>query len=303
MLSYTSRRNLFVSLTNASDSATLTLADILMNASEKRILTKKSWPFLERALTITTTASTQFKNLPALISKVSSVYVTVGSTRYTPIEASSRAFWDKLNVNNITSDYPEYWFVFNGQLGLYPIPATSSNVITVNCRIMPKNLTIADYTTGGILTATNGSTSIVGTGTSWTSSMVGRWLNITESDTANKGDGNWYEVESVTNSTTLVLKSAYQGTSIFSGNAAYTIGQMSLLPEGYHELPVYEAVRVYYASIQPDVNKFKIYDGLYKEMMLQLINDFSNKSDNPVINRMDYLMDNPNLHIITTSNS
>lgn len=299
MLSWTGRRNLFGNLTNTSDTTTLALADGLINASEKRILTKRQWPFLEKKdATLTTTASTQFKELPAKVSKVKAVTVTVGSTVHTPKEIFSEQEWNRLNEGSSTSDTPEFFYIRAGQIGLWPTPASSSNTITLYYRQVPKDLTIADYTTGSIVSVAAAGTAVVGTGTTWTAAMAGRFLRITDSDTANKGDGFWYEIASSASATALTLLRPYAGTAISAGTAAYTIGQMSLLPEGYTELPVYDAVKTYFASIQPDPVKFKIYDQLTKEMTQQLEMDFGGKSGNVVLDDGDnYRMQNPNLFI------
>ncbi len=275
MLSYTGRRNLFGTLTNNSTSNNLTTGDTLMNTSEKRILALFQWPFLERTDTATTVAATQFTEVPQRIGKLETISVTYNSVTYTPKEVSSESDWQALNQTSVSSDIPTHFYKRAGKVGLFPIPLNGGATINFFGRAIPKDLSIADYTTGGVLTATNGSTAIVGTGTTWAVSMAGRFLRITESDTANKGDGYWYEIASSGSTTTLTLLKSYQGTSISSGNAAYIIGQMSLLPEAYCELPVYDASRTYFTSIQPDTSKAQLYDRMYKEMEAKMMNDFS----------------------------
>lgn len=53
MLSYTQRRNLFGTLSNNTASATLTLADQLINIEEKRILSSRQWSFMEKQFFMT----------------------------------------------------------------------------------------------------------------------------------------------------------------------------------------------------------------------------------------------------------
>jgi len=275
MLSYTGRRNLFGTLTNNSTSANLTTADTLMNVAEKRILALFQWPFLERTDTATTSAATQFIEIPQRIGKLETLSVTLNNVTYTPKEVSSERDWQVLTQTSISSDIPTHFYKRAGKVGLFPTPLNGGATVNFFGRAVPKDLSIADYTTGGVLTATNGSTAIVGTGTTWTASMAGRFLRITESDTANKGDGYWYEIVSSGSTTTITLFKSYQGTSIAAGNAAYIVGQMSLLPEAYCELPVYDALRTYFTSIQPDTSKAQLYDRMYKEMEARLFNDFS----------------------------
>lgn len=298
MLTYTSRRTAFGNYVNNSSATTLTLADGLMNDCEKRILSSRAWPFLEKQYTLTTLASTQAYNLPAYANRAGSIYVTIGNYRYSPREVSSRQEWDSLNQFIVTADIPTHWYEFDGQLLLYPKPSSAGNTITVNCKKIWKDLSIADYTTGGVLTAANGSTSLVGTGTTWAVSMAGRWIRITESDTVNKGDGVWYEIASSASATAITLVRAYAGTSITAGNAAYTIGQVSLLPEPYDQLPILEALKIYFTSIEPNQEKATLYTGLAKESYGQLVEDYGSKGTSVVIDDgEDRPFTNPNLTV------
>lgn len=239
--SYTTGRNLYGTLTKNTASANLTLGDQIANDDYRAICSLKDWPFLERLRTLTTIASTQFYNLPYDCDQVREIAVIISTKRYVPKQVPDRAFWDKLNVNAFTSDIPQYWFTFAGQLGLWPKPATAGNTINVTQKTLVIDLGSADYTTGTIVSTstTAGVTTVTGSGTTWSTSMVGRYLRITPTDAAATlvGDGLWYEIASVPTTTTLTLVRAYGGTTIAAASAAYTIGQMPLLPEAYHDLP------------------------------------------------------------------
>ena len=266
---YTEQRNLYGSLTKNTATANLTLGDQLINDEYRALCALKDFYFLYGTKTMTTTASTQFKELPVEIDKVLGVTVTVGSTVHRPKEVTSRALWDSLNQSTYTSDAPEYFYVFDGQLGLWPTPATSSYVISVYGKLKVVNLSRADYTTGTITTATNGSTSITGSGTSWAAPMAGRYIRITQTDAANTGDDNWYEIASVGSSTTLTLVKPYAGTSISAGSANYTIGQVSLLPDEVQDAPVYKAVSVYWTG--EDDKRAKEFKDLYEDRRALLL--------------------------------
>lgn len=240
----------------------------------------------------------QFKTMPQYIDRLASVYVIVGSYNYSPKEIASREMYDRLNTTTITSDIPQWYYVYNGKIGFIPRPSTASNTIVINSKQLAKTLTVTDYTTGGILTATAGSATITGTGTTFTQSMVGRWLRIAESDTANKGDGYWYRIASYTSATVITLEKPYQGTAIATGNAAYQISQCSLLPEQYQDLPVYGALRTYYTSVDPNTAQAELYGGMYAQMYKTLEDDFSQKNMSCVLNDgEDYEMQNPNNYI------
>jgi len=206
----------------------------------------RDWPFLERRRTLTTVAATQAYELPYDCDQVRSVSVSVSSVLHTPRQSPSRDHWDKVNAVTSSSNTPEWWFVFNGQLLLWPTPVSASNSIYVTQKTRVIDLNVADYTTGTIVSIANGAAAVVGSGTSWTSQMVGRWIRITMSDTANTGDGVWYEIAGVTDTTHLTLDRLYGGTSIAAGSATYNIGQMPLLPESFHDLPWLWAAGMYW---------------------------------------------------------
>lgn len=278
MLSHTGRRNLFGTLTQNTTTTNLTTADTLINASEKRLLGLYQWRFLDRTDTVSTTTA-QFYGIPQRIGKLTGISVTVDGVTYTPKELSSEYDWAVLNAVSTSASIPTHFFTRGKEVGLYPVP-TGGATITFYGREIPKDLSIADYTTGSVVSIANGGTAVVGTGTTWTTKMAGRYIRITDSSTANTGDGYWYPIASVGSATALTLGRPYQGTAISAGTASYTIGQMSLLPEEYHELPVYDAVKTYFASIQPDMGKYQVYDQQTRQMELKLINDYATHSGN-----------------------
>lgn len=282
MKSYTQLRSLYGKVTKNTNSANLTLGDEMMNDEHRQLCSLKDFSWLRRARTLTTTASTQFKALPYDMEQVESVSVQIGATRYTPKLMHSREEWDLLNINTYTADTPEYAFVYNGQLGLWPIPATSSNTITVNGKIRPVDLGVADYTTGTITTATASDETIVASGSTWTTPMTGRWLRITLDDTADSGDGVWYEISSVTNSTTLELVRKYGGTSIVAGSQAYTIGQMPLLPETFHSTIVWKAAAQYW-FVEGSVTKAREFENKWKQDVTTLISQYTSEISDPVL--------------------
>lgn len=262
MKSYTTGRNLAGTWTKNTSTANLQFLDQVANDDYRHLCALKDWPFLERRRSLSTTASTQFTNLPYDCDLVREISVTpTGSTLlYTPRECTSREQWDTLNLSSAyRADIPEWYFVFAGQIGLWPIPNSTGNTIYVAQKTRVIDLSIADYTTGNIATATNGSAAIVGSGTSWTAQMAGRYIRVTYSDTANTGDGLWYEIASVTDTTHLTLVRNYGGTSISAGSAAYTIGQMPLLPEAFHDLPWMWAAGDYWQKEADNDGRAKFY--------------------------------------------
>ncbi len=269
--SYTTLRNLYGSLTKNTSTANLTLGDQFINDEFRSVYSKKDWWFLHRLRTLSTIASTQFLPLSYDIEQVESVYVTIGTMRYTPKLVTSREQWDLLNQTPYTSDFPRFAYVYNGQLGLWPTPTSSGNVITINAKIRPIDLSIADITSTTITTLANGSTALT-VNSGLTAQMAGFWIRPTFSTTANTGDGNWYEISSVTNSTTAVLVRAYGGNSIAVGTAASTIAQMPYLPEDFHDMPVFSAAATYWfkeGDSERGDKYMEIHDRKMKSLMIQ----------------------------------
>ena len=279
MLTYTGRRNLFGDLCNNSASATLTLADTLMNLQDRRIISAKDWPFLWRQYTKNTVADESSIKLPAYTYKPQGVYVTVGSYRYTPTEVTNREDWDKLNATTFSSDIATHYFVYDEAIELFPTPSTSNNVVTFNARRRTKDLTISDYTTGTITDiATSGvTTTITGSGVTWGTGMIGQYIRVNQTNAALGGDGFWYEIASVPTSTTLTLVRTYGGTAITGASATYTIGEGSLIPEPHDILPVYAALNVYFTSTDPNKTKADLYGNLFNDGYDQMVRDHGSK--------------------------
>lgn len=297
MKSYTTGRNLYGKWTKNASSANLTLGDEIANDDYRTICALKDWPWLERLRPLATQASTQFIALPYDCDQVREVAVIVSSKRYVPKQAPDRAFWDRLNLSSFTSDIPEYYFTFAGQLGLWPTPATGGNTINVTQKTRVIDLSAADYTTGTITSISNGGTVVTGFGTAWTAQMVGRYIRITYSDTANTGDGVWYEIASVASATSLTLSRAYGGTTISGGTAAYTIGQMPLLPEAFHEMPWWSAAADYWGK-ELDMKRADFFQKKHDAKFKLLSNTWSSPTTDMVIDDGDpQSIENPNLTI------
>ena len=299
--SYTGGRNYYGQLTNDTTSGNLTNGDTHINASISHIIGQRPWPFLYREGTAATVASQQHVVVPRNYAKLTSVKVTQGTTVWTPREAPNREFWDRLNsqtASSNTSDIPEWYYFFNGRCYFSPTPATTGNTVTFFGKIGFRGLSIADYTTGSVGTATNLGTAIGGVSTVWTQSMVGRYIKITESNTDNKGDGEWYEVSGFTSTTSISIAKPYLGIAITAGTAAYTIGQISPIPEEYGEAPIVRAASIYYGSktTPGSGTKAKEYMGMYEQMMTQMQSDYGAGTDNVLIEE-ESLDDevNPNL--------
>ncbi len=105
-----------------------------------------------------------------------------------PKECSSRQFWDALNVIQFYQDYPYYYFIYGGQVGLWPTPTTSGDIVTINYKSRITDLSMADVTnanTGYTLSAVNGSTTLLASG-SGTAPFVA-WMAQSQNSGASLG--------------------------------------------------------------------------------------------------------------------
>jgi hypothetical protein len=268
MKSITTMTNLFYSLSNQPTTTTMTaLAQQLINDSIRTVANLRGgkWWWLEGTTDVLTVANQRGYQIPNKYRKLMDVYVTVGQTVYMPEAVFDPNKWKLILAYQLgSSDVPYFYYREGNKILFAPIPATAGNTITIRGRIGQRDLVLADFSTGSVTTATLGSTAIVGTGTAWTKSMVGEFIRITETQAANGGDGQWYEIGSWTDATHMDLVKNYEGTSIAAGTASYTIGDMSLIPQAYDVAPVYRAVAQYWDT-QGDTNRsaryWRLYDG------------------------------------------
>lgn len=249
-----------------------------------------------------TVASQQGYQLPFNNKQVVNTTVLIGSTLWQPQEVSTRKAFDALNVIPFINNFPQYYYIWNSQLLLWPTPAENGDVITINYKRRIKDLSVPDYTTPGTVATTNGSTTVTGTSTTWTTNMAGLWFNIpiTASNTTS-GDNEWYQIASVTNATTLILDNPYQGIS--ATGATHTIGEVPILPEDFQDLPLYRALRIYHGSIVGNEAKVKEYKDLYDEGYARLDAEFGSKTASVGITPQDMAVVNPNMYQSTISHA
>lgn len=301
MKTYTTLRNAFGTLSQNNTTANLALGDQLVNDA-LRYLTGKFY-FNERSYTTSTVAQQQFYNLPPQVKQIIDVTVTIGGVLWLPTFAPNRQYWDALNVITFYQDFPSQFYVYNSQLGLFPIPASSGNTVTMNYKIRTTDLSMADVTqttASSTVSATNGSPTITATGATFLNWMVGNWIQIPESTSnTTSGDGKWYQIQSVTNSTTLVLDNNYTGPSVTGAN--FTIGEVPILSEDYQDLPLYRALYIYFNSIVPDANKAKLYKDLYDAGYDMLNSEYGQKTTNVALTDTDAPVYNPNLFVRSIS--
>lgn len=255
---------------NTSDTTAMTKIDTNVNDSIRTICNLQGGKlrFLESTKNMTTVAAQETYQIPNGFRKLIDMYIYSGSgsstdTIYSPEMVFDPTKWKKILQYRLGSgDVPYFTYVQNTTYKIQPIPDTTGNLIVLRGRLQTRDLTIADYTTGTITSVSNDGTAVVGSSTVWTADMVGRYIQITETTAAGGGDGFWYQISAVADSTHLTLTKPYEGTTIAAGTAAYTIGQCSVIPEAYDIAAVYRATALYWQN-QNDLVRAKTYWMLY----------------------------------------
>lgn len=247
----------------------------------------------------------QFYPMPPNYSKLKNVTLTVGNLQWSMIEILSRQEWDRLNVFPYYADIPVYFYIYPGgdhgaQVGVWPIPSTTGNVINYTYKYRVPDLSIDDYTTPGTVTVANGATAVTGTATTFAvttnKQLEARWIQFAPTGTASTaGDNLWYQVASVNSTTGLTLYQPYQGTTVTASPASsYTIGQMPLINEDFHDLLVYRPLMLYFSSINSDPNKAAQFKALYEDGEKRLAEYCSGNTVNVNLGRRS-VGQNPNL--------
>lgn len=296
MRTYSSFLTDYQALTNNTSSANQTFGATQINDSIRTLV--GVFFFNEATYTVPggTVASQAAYTLPFNNKQVINTTVLIGNVLWQPREVSTRKQYDALNVIPFVKNYPQYYYIYNDQLLIWPTPAENGDTITINYKRRIRNLQLADYTIG-TAQVTNGSTAVVGSGTAWTTNMAGMWLNIplTTSNTTS-GDNEWYQIASVTNATNLVLMNQYQGASITSTSGGYTIGDVPILPEDFQHLPLYRACYVYYTAVNANPEKAKYFQAIYDEGYKLLDAEFGSKTSGVGLTPNEIGVINPNLY-------
>lgn len=221
------------------------------------------------ATTAVKSVGVQSYSIPANVSKIKDNTINVGQLKYHPTPIESIQEWNNINFLPYTSDIPNYFFIYNGKFSVFPIPSTTGNIITFNYKSRVIDMTYDDYSVGTLATMTVGSTAVTGTSSLWTVFPQGVDISAQNlylrADVATGGDGIWYPILQFNSATSLTLKLPVISTPNVTSTTTYTIGQMPLLSEDFHDMLVYGSLRIYYSAIVPDTGRYKEFDGLYKE--------------------------------------
>lgn len=253
-----------------SNTAAMAIIDTNINNSINTVCNLQGGKlrFLEATKNMTTVANQETYQIPNGFRKLIDMYIYNGAgsssdTIYAPKMVFDPTIWKRVLQSHLgTQEVPYFTYVENTTFKIQPIPSVTGNLIVLRGRLQVRNLNIADYTTGTIVSISNGGTAVVGSGTTWTADMVGRYINITQTTAVGGGDGFDYEIAAVPSATTITLVKPYEGTTIAAGSATYTIGQCSVIPQAYDIAVVYRAVALYWQK-EGDLSRAKTYWMMY----------------------------------------
>jgi hypothetical protein len=270
MKTYTNMRDQYGQLTKNTTTLGLTNGDIYINDSIRVICNLQGGKlrFLESTTDLTTVASKSSYEIPNKYRKLIDIYIYSGNgsssdTIYMPEMIYDPTKWKLIKASKLgESDVPRFVYIEGTKIHIEPTPATTGNKITIRGRLNTRDLSIADYITGSIASVSNGGTAVVGNGTTWTADMVGRYIKINQTTSANGGDGFWYEIGGWTNATNITLTKPYEGASISAGTAGYVIGQVPVIPEAYQPAIIFRAVAMYWQK-EGDLSRAKTYWMMY----------------------------------------
>ena len=258
MRSFTNLVADFVTL--SKDASGTTLGEVLINQFIKKVLIARDWTFNRSSYEDASVVEQQAYPLPYNCWRIRSIKVTVDEVNYFPKEVISREMWDRLNRVSVYSDGAKKFFVEPDEVALYPIQATSDNVIKIYFQKLIRDLSSDNDYVADTVTVTARSKAVVGNGTTFLASMVGMFLTF-------DADANYYEIASFTDTTHITLKRETK-VAVNAGNA--DIVDVIPFPSGFESIPLWWALDVYFKSNeQPAIARG--WEKMWKESLAEMI--------------------------------
>lgn len=295
-------------LTSAWDDITVTQKVVFSNSEQREVLFTQGSTAITWKTGLTTTAATaastvgvQGYPIPPQVSKIKNDTITVGQLQFTPAPVRSIQEWTQLNALPYASDIPNYYYIYNNEVLFWPIPSTSGNIITFNYKGRVADLSFVDYSTGTLSSLAVGDDTVTGVGTAWNATagyplntdlgLFNLYLRIDPPD----GDGLWYPIKQFTSDTELQLFQPIQNAPSTTGST-YTIGQLPLLQEDFHDMLVFGALKIYFSSIKKDDKKYAQFATEY-QLRLDLLEDYAGTKSINVDLGAQPVPNNPNLYL------
>jgi len=159
MITYSQSLSLYQTYTKNTSATNQTLGATLYNDSLRTIcsINGGKWPFLETEEIVRTIADREYVTIPNNIRKVMSFRYVQGTDPNTDANVIPRMIFDSsawervLQARLGSSSWPYFAYQKDRRLVFRPIPSTDDNLIAVRGRLNVTDLSIADYSTGSIV--------------------------------------------------------------------------------------------------------------------------------------------------------
>lgn len=252
---------------------------------------RRSWTRKEKIANIT--ANKQYYQIASDMHRVSSVRckTSTGGEVIVPLtEVQSEYEWNKLNAFPFTTSYPTHYFIRgNDEIGIYPCPSenvTGGLIVSYEPRI--RDMGIDDFTFTADVeqnSVTISNPDAEGLPGGFKPYMTENfWIKSNDAE-----DGNWYKVQSVTDTTHMKIDNNYLGPT--GTGVSFTMGQVPPYPEEYHEAAIYYAAFKFFA-MRKDTDSSAMYRTLFEDALDQYRETYGSKTTGGVINPHAYRVPN-----------
>lgn len=212
--------------------------DLMLNAGYKEVLVALERQITELQADLELTANQREYQVPPDVLMPKGVVVIQNNNRYPLFDVSSDLEWE-YRTNRVRTGRPESFHyrprlgVSGGTLELDPIPSDGYSM-EMTYEATERDLSQLEYTTGNIA-LNNGSAAVVGSGTTFTQDMIGRYLMPTEGGSQRLP----YRIKTFTDATHITLENVYHGLT--DSSVTFEVFEMFALPDDCHMLPCFYA--------------------------------------------------------------
>lgn len=295
MLTFTQRKQQAAELCGVNPAETAVMRAIISNLNTADKLfenaARRAWTRKEKTANLT--ADKQYYQIASDMHRVSSVRCKTsgnGDVIVPLTEVQSEYEWNKLNSFPFKTSYPTHYFIRgNDEIGIYPCPSqTITNGLIVSYEPRVRDMGIDDFTFTANVTQ-NGveitNPDNVGLPGGFKPYMTENfWIKSNDAE-----DGNWYKVQKVTDSNTMLIDNNYLGPS--GTGISFTMGQVPPYPEEYHEAAIFYAAFKFFA-MRKDTDSAAMYSALFKEQLDKYRETYGSKTTGGVINPGSYRVPN-----------
>lgn len=231
--------------TEVNDSSTRAKTIIAFGLNEGLVLfrnkLKRGWSIQIKRFNITLNSGI-YQAPEDMIMPDAVTYVDASGNRTPLVEITDENEWNRLNYSP-QSGQPHYirWLT-NDLFQIFPTPdANVTNGGEIKYLGKAKPLSQTDYSTGTVA-VTNGSDTIVGTGTTFSPAMVGRSFRLADGN----DDLTYYRISTYVDATHIKIENYFMGNT--GSGLNYLIGEEPNIPREYHPALLNNGLARYYRS-------------------------------------------------------